>query len=60
VHKIAVFKVGSEQAFSAVFLYGALDAIGTKRQVAFWMLDGRFRSKAEVNERAASTASVRN
>src|SRR5262249_2299551 len=33
-------------------------ANGTKRQIAFWMPDGRFRSKAEVNERAASIASV--
>jgi len=33
-------------------------ANGTKRQIAFWMPDGRFRGKAEVNERAASIASV--
>src|SRR5262249_33004624 len=33
-------------------------ANGTKRQIAFWLPDGRFRSKAEVNERASSIASV--
>jgi hypothetical protein len=37
---------------------GARPVIGTKRQNRGLDADGRFRGKADVNERAASTASV--
>ena len=47
-----------KEGLSSVSVLIATVANGTKRQIAFWMPDGRFRGKAEVNERAASIASV--
>jgi hypothetical protein len=43
----------------SIFLFDCLElAIGTKRQIASWMPDGRFRGKADVEDRAALTTSV--